>query len=297
MFRAIVVPLDGSTFAEQALPMALELARRSGAALTLVRVHQPPAMAASRSNEWDSEIRRRETQYLNDTAVQSSDLVGAVPDVALLEGRPADAICRWAHDRDAPLIVMSSHGLTGFSRYWIGSVTDSVIREARTPVLMVRSRGANEPLPTVAVHTILVPLDGSRVAEAILPHALSVACATGARLELYRVVATAQIPEVAPALEEDATGALIRQSEADLRAAAARLGDAASKVRVDVKACIADSPATSISEHARVLNCELVAMTTVASGLARLIGSVADKVIRHGPAMVLLIRPPIARSP
>ena len=291
MFRSIVVPLDGSAFAEQALPVAFELARCSGAAVTLIRVHQPPAMAVSRSNVWDAEVRRRETQYLTDTSVRSSDLLGAVPDVALVEGRPSDAICRWALDRDAPLIVMSSHGLTGFSRYWIGSVTDSVIRDARMPVLMVRSRSAEEPPPAVAIHKILVPLDGSRVAEAILPHALSIAKATGATLELYRVIGPAQMPEVPSGLEEDAASALVRESELDLRGAAARAGAAALEVPVEVKACIADAPATSISEHARARHCELVALTTAASGLARLVGSVADKVIRHGPAMVLLMRP------
>ena len=294
MFRTILIPLDGSPFAEQALPVAIELARRSEAQLTVARVHQPPVMALSRSYEWDTEIRQRESHYLNDVALRSHDSLGAVPDVRLLDGHAPDAICRAAQESEAPLIVMSSHGLTGFSRYWIGSVTDAVIRQAHTPVLMVRAREAREAPPTPAIHRILVPLDGSPIAETILPHALSIAKATGATIELFRVVAPTDVPEVPWKLEENASGAVLRESEAELRAAADRLGDAAAGCRIEVKVSLSSAAAGTISAHARARNCELVAMTTTAAGLARLVGSVADKVIRDGPPMVLLVRPPAA---
>lgn len=292
MFRTIIVPLDGSRVAEQALPIAIELARRAGAHLTLVRVHQPPVLALSRSYEWDGEIRERESSYLNQVAAHAGGSLDTAPDVQLLDGHVPDAIRAAAKEHDAPLIVMTSHGLTGFSRYWIGSVADEVIRRAHTPVLMVRAREAYDAQPATTIHGILVPLDGSTMAEAILPYALSLAKAMDARLELFRVVEPshmAEVPWVADIQESDEERR--REAESQLRAIVDTLGAEASGRRIDVRVTLAASPARTIATHARAHEFELVAMTTTASGLARLVGSVADKVIRHGPPMVLLVRP------
>ena len=293
MVRTIIVPLDGSVVAEQALPIAIELARAAGARLVLTRVHQPPVLALSRSYEWDSEIRQRESSYLHKVATRAADSIDAVPDVQVLEGNVPDAIHAAAQEHEAPLIVMTSHGLTGFSRYWIGSVADGVIRQASTPVLMLRARGLDETPPSAAIHRILVPLDGSTFAEAILPHALAIAKAVGATLELFRVVEPARmsdIPWVAEMHESD--DEKLREAESELRATVDRLGAEASGCRINVRVTLANSPASTITTHARAHEFELVAMTTTASGLARFVGSVADKVIRHGPPMVLLVRPP-----
>jgi nucleotide-binding universal stress UspA family protein len=254
-------------------------------------------MALSRSYEWDSEIRQREFLYLSQVAARSGDAVGYVPHVELLDGHVADAIHGAAREHEAPLIVMTSHGLTGFSRYWIGSTTDAVIRQAHTPVVMVRARDAGDAPPSSTIHRILVPLDGSRIAEAILPHALSIAKATGATLELYRVVEPTHVSDVTWVPEtSQSDDESFREAEAELRTTVDRLGGDAAGCRIETNAVVAVSPATTIATHARARDCELVAMTTTASGLARLVGSVADKVIRHGPPMVLLVRPEAAGS-
>jgi len=292
MFRTIIVPLDGSELAEQALSIACELARGSSATLTLLRVHVPPRAAMAYAHEWDKEIRRRETTYLDQVGRRMCEALGRKPETRLVDGHPGDAI-REASDRaPSPLIVMSSHGLTGFSRFWIGSVTDAVIRRAKAPVLMVRARERSGEAPPPAIHAVLVALDRSMLAEEILPHAAAVAAAMGARLELLHVVDPGETPPAPPALAEEALGAMVRQITDELRTTAGRAVRDAPGIDVQVRVIVAESPANRIIETAHADGCELVAMTTRAAGLTRLVvGSVADKVIRGGPELVLLLRP------
>jgi nucleotide-binding universal stress UspA family protein len=297
MFRTIIVPLDGSELAEQALPSARELARRSAATLRLLRVHVVPRGAMAYAREWDEEIRQRETAYLNEIAERVSEPIGVRPETLLVDGHPADAIREAADDAQAPLIVMSSHGRTGFSRFWIGSVTDAVIGRAKTPVLMIRSHEPRGEAAPTTIHAVIVPLDGSTLAEEILPHAAAVASAMDARLELLRVVEPSDAPPTPPALAEDALGAMVRQITDELRKTATRIAGSAPGLDVRARVLVAESPANGIIATARADGCELVAMTTRAAGLTRLVvGSVADKVIRAGPAMVLLLRPAAAAT-
>lgn len=292
MFRTIIVPLDGSALAEQALPTACELARRSAANLTLVRVHVPPRAAMAYAHDWDKEIRGREAAYLIDVAKRLTPTLGVTPATRLVDGHAADAINEMSDQAQSPLVVMASHGLTGFSRFWIGSVTDALIGRANTPVLMVRTRDEGGEAKVGEIHTVIVPLDGSALAEEILPDAAAAALAFGARLELLRVVEPGDAPPVPAALADDALDAMVREIKEELSATAKRVAAAAPGLDVQARVLVADSPANGIIATTRAEGCELVAMTTRAAGLTRLVaGSVADKVIRAGPPMLLLLRP------
>jgi len=231
-------------------------------------------------------VRSREAAYLDGVAAEIGARLDRKPEMLVLAGHPAQAICAAAHHCESPLIVMSSHGRTGFSRFWIGSVTDAVIRSARSPVLMVRARetGQGGPLP---IQRILVALDGSATSEQILPYAAMIAAVVGARVELLQVSPPNAVPRVPHPMEDDAAAALGRDAEEGLGKAAAAL-----HLDVTLNACIGESPAKVIVDTAREHRCELVALTTLTTGLKRLaLGSVADKVIRSGPSMALLLRP------
>jgi nucleotide-binding universal stress UspA family protein len=106
-----------------------------------------------------------------------------------MRGGVVEMICQRAHDVDADLIVMTSHGRTGLSRMWLGSVADGVIRRSSVPVLLLRPvENENRHAAAHVFKKILVPLDGSAVGADALPPAQALAHLSGARLVLLRVV-------------------------------------------------------------------------------------------------------------
>ena len=292
MFETIVVPLDGSALAEGALATAVDLCRRMRSKLVLVRVHHPPEMAITRAYEWDRETRRREQEYLETLVGRLRDQRGVAAEPAVLDGHAADAVADAAAARTGSLIVMTSHGRTGFSRAWIGSVADAIIRHASTPVLLVRGMQGDRAAVDHQPNRVVVPLDGSATARAILPHASAIASALGAVLELARVVTPSDVPDVPPDLAADAAGAALSTAEDELRAAAAHVATTAPALAIKTRAITADSAAEAIIRVARPSARSMVAMTTRSHGLKRLVlGSVADKIIRGGPRFVLLLQP------
>ena len=141
MYRRILVPLDGSALAEQALPHAIAQAKHTGAELILLRVLVPlsrrqglPEAAVRRAEEWTA---AGAAEYLELIAAGISDQDLPVQAVTI-EGRPHPQITRFAEDNRVDLIVMSTRGHSGISRWLIGSVADRVVRGSKVPVLLVR---------------------------------------------------------------------------------------------------------------------------------------------------------------
>src|SRR5262245_54091716 len=145
MFRTVLVPLDGSPFGEHALPLAVSVARRTGADLHLVHVHVPTVSAegpvlvdAAR----DAQEEGREFIYLREVAGR---VTARAPTVAVttqvLSGAEAtalaDALLKAAAEVEADLIVLSSHGRTGLARWWSGNVADDLVHRTSTPLLLV----------------------------------------------------------------------------------------------------------------------------------------------------------------
>ena len=221
----------------------------------------------------------------------------------VLNGEPADHIRLRALDVDADLIVMTTHGRTGISRFWLGSVADAVVRHSPVPVLLLRpaksARGR-----TAARHPfkrILVTLDGSALAADALGPAIDLAQATGATLVLLRVVLpaplmTAYDPATPFAyqpmiVDEAATAGLAADAKRDVEALASRLHD---ETGLDVSAdVVVDARvAEAIVHFAATHDVDVIAMTTHGRGATRwLLGSVADKVLRSSGLPVLLRRP------
>ena len=138
MFESIVVPLDGSTYSERALAAAMELARLCGARVTLATVvlayrdaHVPSVPRL------EEQTQRRAEQYL-DRFLAESRAAGFEVAGEVGHGDPADEILRIAGERDAGLIVMSTHGIGSSGRHALGSVALKVLQRSPCPVLMVR---------------------------------------------------------------------------------------------------------------------------------------------------------------
>jgi nucleotide-binding universal stress UspA family protein len=136
VYRQIMVPLDGSKFAEAALPLALTLSRKTGAAVHIVTVIEPvPAFAYE---EWASAAEEWTKEYLAKLGEAVSEHAGGAVTSSVLSGHVVDALQKESGAKNVDLVVMASHGRGTISRLWLGSVADRFVRQADRPVLLVR---------------------------------------------------------------------------------------------------------------------------------------------------------------
>jgi len=301
MFKSIVVPLDGSSFGEQALPLALSVAGRSGGAVQVVHVHVPLAAIYAESmvnieNTLDPGMKKQEQAYLDNVIRRVADVSQVPVNSALLEGPVVDALHEHLRGRGADLVVMTTHGRGPLSRWWLGSVADELMRRVTVPLLAVRPQ--DQPLYLTRDEPsrhILVPLDGSALAEQVLATAVELGTLTKADFTLLRIVQPYQVtgfemgglgagglvPPIEP-LRQEATDYLNR--------VAGRLRNLG--LHVDTNVVVSDQPAAAIFEVVKESNCDLIALETHGrGGLSRmLVGSVADKVLRSANVPVLVHR-------
>lgn len=305
MFKTLLVPVDGSAIAEEALTMAAVIARASKGEIGLVFAHRPHREAlieATLNHAVPAEERIYVHRLAEDVARGAQIVVGSAVEV----GAPVNVICHRAAELGADLIVMTTHGRTGLSRAWLGSVADGVVRTANVPVLMLRP-GTRAP---TRVHSadvdpfdrILVPLDGSTTSSAILPAAAALAKCGGGVLILLRVIEPvrfyvfdAAVPSYPTSIPDwESTKLIADDAHEELRTLAPQL-EREFGVRVET---IVETVTPAMSAAAGILNvakssrAEVIAMTTHGRGASRMIvGSVTDKVLRGGHLPMLLLRP------
>jgi nucleotide-binding universal stress UspA family protein len=205
MFKRILVPLDGSTRAESALPVAARIARASGGSVMLVRVATIPVMyEASMVITYTPELIEAEIsdaeEYLR-TLAHSEMLAGIKTETTALFGAAAQTILSVATSHHSDLIVMTSKGETGVKRWVLGSVAQKLARHSPMPVLVLHE-GWTAPLgsrPDSGPLRVLVTLDGSALARTALEPAAQLAAALAApgkgALHLLRVVKPPQLDE------------------------------------------------------------------------------------------------------
>jgi len=302
MFTKLLVPLDRSPLAEQAIGQAAAIARASQAEIDLVLVHQPLPFAGFADAPWSADEWTDEHRYLESIVEDLLSGASVQATHAVLRGATVEMICQRAWDIDADLIVMTSHGRTGLSRAWLGSVADGVLRQSAIPVLVLR------PIETkkdrLAAHhlfnRVLVPLDGSVLAADILTPAFALARCSGAHVTLVRVVQPVPmmtldvgIPYAYPPSIQDsgATDRLVEEAKQQLEDVAHRLAGQGT-VTVDAQVVVASHVAQGIIDFAREHGTDVIAMSTHGHGATRFfMGSVADKVLRGGGLPMLLHRP------
>lgn len=292
MPHRILVPLDGSSFAEHAVPIAIGIARRWKIGLELVTVDRPPPtwmapelpVLLAEGHDVPNGMR-----YLESVKHRLPDDVPC--QLTRHQGTAATWLLRTIQEARPTLVVMSTHGRGGFSRFWLGSVADRIVRESPVPVLLVKPPTI-EPDMTKERHfpRVIVPLDGSRASEEILSAAVAIAGTEDVDYTLVRVLSP--VAEQHPGATAD-PGQSREQTapEALLREAAERLRGMGATVQTRV--LVHSNAATGIVEFADSIEARLIAMTTHArDGLTRYaMGSVADKVLRSSSCPVLLLHP------
>ena len=301
MFNRILVPLDGSPLAEQALGQAGLIARACGPSIDLFLAHEPVPFEDIRRGPWGAAEQSAAARYLEAIGKDLSARAGVTVTHSVQEGKPAHVICERAAAVGADLIVMTSHGRSGLSRAWIGSVADGVMRHAKTPVLILRAlegphahRGEGHQL----FKHVLLPLDGT--SREIMPVAIALAKCCNARVTLLRVVQPVPMISLDVGIPYTAVGAapddpgmkeIADAARQELAGSAARLHDAtgletASHVVVD------SAVATAILAFARANAVDVIAMASHTGAVSRLLlGSVSDKVARGAEVPVLLYKP------
>jgi nucleotide-binding universal stress UspA family protein len=310
VYQSILVPLDGSTFGEHALPLAASLARRAGARLTLVYVHEPTATiygegALVLGDELDARARREKRAYLDRVQGRMGTNAPQAVALRLLEGGVIEAIREQVAKEKVDLVVMTTHGRGPMGRFWLGSVADKLLRQLSAPLLLVHPGQTAPDLTADPVFkNVLVPLDGSELAERILAPATSLGSLAGSDYTVLRVVkpvhptlphaeglSIAQLAgEILDEIEK-LQGEVCKEAEAYLAGVAQRLRSQALRVRT--RLAVSDHPASAILQEAVACGADLVAIETHGrGGLSRLfLGSVADKVIRGSSIPVLVQHP------
>lgn len=311
MYRSILVPLDGSSFGEHALPLALTLARKSGATLHLVHVHTPLQAVYAEiqlyDDQLDAQVRERSRQYLHNMAQSLQGLTATPINAVQYEGEVESIICELATSMGIDLVVMTTHARGPMGRFWLGSVADKLIRDLTMPLLLVHPQDiAANIKQEVAIKHMLLPLDGTSLAEQMLEPAIALGSLMGSRYTLLRVIRPLM---PMPTNLEGETLAHMAQSwvekiekvhEQDRQAAKDYLEGVAKQLRsrsleVATEVAVEEKPALAILHHAQP-PFDLIAMETHGRrGLSRLfMGSVADKVIRGAHLPILVHRPVIS---
>ncbi len=287
MSKKYLVPLDGSELAEHALPWAELLATKRQTQIELLRCYEPlasvymlPEFAAPAPVYYDqSAFHKNIDEYLNKVM---SDLPSGLATKTRCEGDPGMAILDRADSGEIEAIIMASHGRGGLGRWLLGSIATKVVRGSKIPVLVVNATTEVPSRPQV--NRILVPLDGSDLAEAAVPQALKIAEVFDADVLLFQGISHTPIGH--PQLDT-AVALEVENAKEYLETVKARFPEA----RISTSARVG-GPTLGIVEEAE--KCDLVVMSSHGrSGVRRwLLGSIAENVLQsvHKPLMIVYQR-------
>ena len=278
MFEQILVPLDGSQLAEVALPYAEEMAGRLGSEIILLSVAESAsARDYHRHQVYIGKIidatKRRAERYLDRSG---GNVIKVEPKIMV--GNAAEKILQYADKVNIGLIIMATHGRSGVERWAMGSVADKVVRSAKWPVALIRAKGAHSDVREKGIlGKALVPLDGSKESEAVIPFIENLASRLKTEVTLLQVVAE---PYRVYADAENYLGEMVGV-----------FGGDGITVKSEVRVGTAAEGIITFADEA---GADMVAMSTHGrSGIGRwAMGSIAERVVRGGNTPVLLVRSP-----
>jgi nucleotide-binding universal stress UspA family protein len=303
MFSNILVPMDGSDIAECVLPYVERLATGSKPAkVTFIYVVQPldvPMTDIEFRARIESQARTAAEGYLNDLIARLDYKYNAKGDVVL--GKPAESIFDYSSQNKMGLIIMATHGLSGISRWVHGSVADKVLHEAEVPVWLIR---ANAPQKRINGRkkkiTMLVPLDGSELAEKALPPVKSLAGQFNipvVEITLARVCEMFMPPYHYPPQGSLSWEEYMKYEKKRckdichtyLSGIAEDLREEGFTIHVKV---LDGNPAEALIEYDNKSNFDLIVMSTHGrTGISKwAMGSIADKVLKGANSPVFLLR-------
>jgi nucleotide-binding universal stress UspA family protein len=290
MFSKILVPLDGSAMAERALTLAERFVTEGEGRLILLRVVPYFTVLAADPLLYEEMNRMGEDEALAYLRVIRNDLADpGVADIVCQVGSAADSILQYAQENDVDLIVMSSHGRSGLNRWVYGSVAERIMSQAPCPTLIINLRLDSQ---AAAPKKILVPLDGSELAEKAIQPALNLAQILDAQLYLLSVTTSGEVRIETAARAEafaDIESGEVMKGQDYLQALAGNLDY--EHVQYDVRIA-SGTVAEAIIEYAAEHEMELIVMSSHGrTGLKRWVyGSVAEKVLRSACCATMIVR-------
>ena len=201
MFDPILVPLDGSPFAESAVSQATAICQAFNAKIVLLQVLDKN-WAGSSTQVFDPlnwQINKTEASFYLERISDRLQTSGLQTEAIVLEGPVAELITEFARSQEMKLVILSSHGQSGLRKWGISSITNEIILSAPTSVLIVRAPRLEEN----PFSRILVPLDCSWRAENVLPMVTLLARFHKSQIQIAHVVKTAEMARHLPAVQED----------------------------------------------------------------------------------------------
>ncbi|MEX1256000.1 MAG: universal stress protein [Gemmatimonadota bacterium] len=304
--KRILLPLDGSEFAERALAPATSLAARLGAELHLASVVSdlPPIPLASGDGEivsrWFDDEKKRAEKYLGGVRDKLATSGSTTPFVTHVRVGPvARTLVGIGKEIGADLVVLTTHGRGAWQRAWLGSVADQLLRQGTFPLLLLpgEEEGEDPFRESDFPHHVLVPLDGSTAAESVFDLLPAVVPRGGAKVTLATVIhqpfplSSVYLPHAVT--EEALTTERRTQMEKYLTTVAAQLATRGFG-KVDTRILDGEDAAGAVLEVAEAEKVDLIALSTHGrGGVSRLLlGSVADKIVRGSRHPLLVAHRP-----
>jgi nucleotide-binding universal stress UspA family protein len=299
MYKKMLIPLDGSTTAEAVLPYARTLARKLNLPVELLGIVDVAALATQVSRGtaryFESMITASVAGSEKYLAGVAASFPGGEVKCTTERGAPADIILGKAGEKTT-LITMATHGRSGMNRFLLGSVAEKVLRASTAQVLLVRANEGVSTTGEATLNSVVVPLDGSELAEAVLPTVIALAREVGLEIILLRAY---RVPANIYAASEDFYPVPYQDAEKDLRdEAESYLNKKVAELRrYGVPKVSYKAPeglaADEIMALGRKLPDNLIAMCTHGrTGVGRwVLGSITETVARHSGDPVLVVRP------
>jgi nucleotide-binding universal stress UspA family protein len=299
MYHNIMVPVDGSPFSREAVLQGLRIASQCGAALRLVRIGTAPAFTGGPDGyavetERLRVIHAAELAELYTIAAECRAHSTVNVTASLQYGPIVDTLTGYARRYRVDLIVMRSHGRKGLARAWFGSVADGLIRESGIPVLVVKAPSVATALENGFVFDrILIPLDGSLLAEQSVEPAISLARINHAEITLLRVVDPSSQAKKRSLQSSIGPASAGEVASAQRYLVTCLTPELERSVRIRRRVVVSDDVAGTILSIAGATEADLIAIATHGRGaIARArAGSIADRVVRESPVSTMVIHP------
>jgi nucleotide-binding universal stress UspA family protein len=205
MFEHILLPLDGSSLAERVLPHAVALSGAFKSKLTLLRVitKGPAKDESNLINPMAWQMRKSEAEAYLKSVQNRLSHVDIKSEIRIIEGNPPQQICDFAQNEEVDLIILSSHGSSGVSAWNINSTVQKVLLRAYMPVMIIRAyEEGYGSLSGLQYNRLLLPLDGSKRAECILPLAKSICEAQNSKAFMTHIIEEPNLPKQTPISDE-----------------------------------------------------------------------------------------------
>ncbi len=300
MYKRILVPLDGSKLSESVLPYARLFAKKLKVPVELLHVVDPQTLTPTTAEQGRYRAmlaaeQEKNGNYLKEASLSFSD--AKTVDCTVQVGNPAEIIVDKAAAYVDTLIAMATHGRSGVGRWLLGSVADKVLHAANNHLLLVRATKETSSVESASLKSILVPLDGSALAETVLPHVVELSKKLNLEVILLRVYGLPTTYAADGSWVDEKVWQLIEDEANDY------LKEKVKKLEreglTEVKPMVLGGfGAEQIIDQAQRMPQALVAMCTHGrTGVGRwVLGSVTERVVRHSGDPVLVIRAPASKS-